>query len=45
MLKSGVKKDLLERDVFVFFDFFAKKNKKKQKTLFQKSPLWGVCFF
>jgi hypothetical protein len=33
MLKSGVKKDPLERDDFVFFDFLQKKSKKTKSSL------------
>jgi hypothetical protein len=40
MLKSEVKKDLLERDVFVFFDFFAKKKKKKKHISLRRSLSW-----
>jgi hypothetical protein len=41
MLKSGVKKDLLERDVFVFFCFFFKKTKKKKNTSLSAAPSRG----
>jgi hypothetical protein len=40
MLKSGVKKDLLERDVFVFFDFFVKKIKKNKHISLRRSRSW-----
>jgi hypothetical protein len=40
MLKSGVEKDLLERDVFVFFDFFAKKIKKNKHISLRRSLSW-----
>jgi hypothetical protein len=41
MLKSGVKKDPLERDDFVFFDFFAKKI-KENKIISLRSLSWLV---
>jgi hypothetical protein len=41
MLKSEVKKDLLERDVFVFFCFFEKRKKKKKNTFLSAAPSRG----